>query len=114
MLCCVGLIGGLSVGQALGGPWTVIAPAAGFGIGLIGDMKLMRHMHGRPRQQSDDTQERTSDRAACAVHALLQKRPKQQPEAVQKRGAERDASAAHALDVPAPSDQGDEQRVLRA
>ena len=45
MLCCVGLIGGLAVGQSLGGPWTYIAPAAGFGIGLVADMKFMKGMH---------------------------------------------------------------------
>jgi hypothetical protein len=45
MLCCAGLIGGLYVGQYLGGPWTVIAPAAGFGVGLVGDMKFMHKMH---------------------------------------------------------------------
>jgi hypothetical protein len=51
MLCCVGLIGGAAVGQYLGGPWTVVAPAAGFAIGLVADMKFMGHMHhgaGRP------------------------------------------------------------------
>lgn len=47
MLCCVGLIGGLAVGQSLGGPWTYIAPAAGFGIGLLADMKFMKGMHGK-------------------------------------------------------------------
>lgn len=46
MLCCVGLIGGMAVGQSLGGPWTYIAPAAGFGIGLLADMKFMKGMHG--------------------------------------------------------------------
>ena len=45
MLCCVGLVGGLAVGQSLGGPWTYIAPAAGFGIGLVADMKFMGKMH---------------------------------------------------------------------
>jgi hypothetical protein len=51
MLCCVGLIGGMAVGQSLGGPWTYIAPAAGFGIGLIGDMKFMKGMHSHgPRR----------------------------------------------------------------
>ena len=45
MLCCVGLIGGMAVGQSLGGPWTYIAPAAGFGIGLVADMKFMGKMH---------------------------------------------------------------------
>lgn len=45
MLCCVGLIAGISVGQSLGGPWAYIAPAAGFGIGFLADMKLMKGMH---------------------------------------------------------------------
>ena len=45
MLCCVGLIGGMAVGQSLGGPWTFIAPAAGFGIGLVADMKFMHGHH---------------------------------------------------------------------
>ena len=48
MLCCVGLIGGMAVGQSLGGPWTYIAPAAGFGIGLVADMKFMKRMHQKP------------------------------------------------------------------
>lgn len=70
MLCCVGLFGGLYVGQTLGGPWTVVAPAAGFGLGLIGDMKYMRHMHGGPRQQPDDTNQRRPAREEVAVHEL--------------------------------------------
>ena len=41
MLCCVGLIGGAAVGQAMGGPWTWVGPAAGFGVGLVADMKMM-------------------------------------------------------------------------
>jgi hypothetical protein len=45
MLCCAGLIGGMVVGQYLGGPWTVIAPAAGFGIGLAADMRFMKRCH---------------------------------------------------------------------
>lgn len=51
MLCCVGLFGGLALGQALGGPWALIAPAAGFGIGFVADMKMMKGMHGQGRQQ---------------------------------------------------------------
>ncbi len=47
MLCCVGLIGGLYVGQSLGGHWTITAPVVGFGLGFYGDMKLMRGMHGQ-------------------------------------------------------------------
>lgn len=50
MLCCAGLIGGMAVGQSLGGPWTYIAPAAGFGIGLIADMKFMKGMHKKGAQ----------------------------------------------------------------
>ena len=113
MLCCVGLLGGLSVGQTLGGPWTVVAPAAGFGLGLIGDMKLMRHMHGRPGQQPDGAQKSGPERAACVVHALLHRRPRQQPDGMQERGLEREASADHELDAPRASDQVEEPRVLR-
>jgi hypothetical protein len=51
MLCCLGLFGGLAVGQSLGGPWTVVAPAAGFAVGLAADMKLMKGMHGRSSAQ---------------------------------------------------------------
>jgi len=52
MLCCVGLIGGMAVGQYLGGPWTVIAPAAGFGIGLVADMKFMKGFHKKGDQHT--------------------------------------------------------------
>ena len=52
MLCCVGLIGGMAVGQSLGGPWTFIAPAAGFGIGLVADMKFM-HGHQKKGDQRE-------------------------------------------------------------
>lgn len=45
MLCCVGLFAGVAVGQTLGGPWTIVAPAAGFGIGFLADMKMMKGMH---------------------------------------------------------------------
>lgn len=56
MLCCVGLIGGMAVGQALGGPWTYVAPAVGFGIGLAGDMKFMKGMHGMGHRHDSGTQ----------------------------------------------------------
>ena len=65
MLCCAGLIGGMVVGQYLGGPWTVIAPAAGFGIGLAADMKFMNrcHMSGSGRRHETKPQRRPeSDR----------------------------------------------------
>ena len=55
MLCCVGLIGGLAVGQYLGGPWTLIAPATGFGVGFVGDMKLMHKMHRRPPEKDEES-----------------------------------------------------------
>lgn len=54
MLCCVGLVGGMAVGQYLGGPWAVIAPAAGFGIGLMADMKFMKGHHNAGGQQPND------------------------------------------------------------
>jgi hypothetical protein len=53
MLCCVGLLGGASVGQSLGGHWTITAPAIGFGLGLYGDMKFMRGMHGQNSPNSN-------------------------------------------------------------
>lgn len=54
MLCCVGLIGGSVVGQALGGPWTFIVPAAGFGVGLVADMKMMKGLHRKAGGQQAD------------------------------------------------------------
>jgi hypothetical protein len=53
MLCCVGLFGGFYVGQSLGGHWSFTAPAIGFGVGLVGDMKLMRGMHGHNSSNSN-------------------------------------------------------------
>lgn len=44
------------MGQSLGGHWTITAPAVGFGLGLYGDMKLMRGMHGQ--NSSDGNQKR--------------------------------------------------------
>jgi len=46
MLCCLGLFVGLAFGSTLSGPWTFIAPAIGFGLGFMGDTKLMRSSHG--------------------------------------------------------------------
>lgn len=43
MFCCLGLVAGFAVGSVLGGPWALIAPVAGFGLGLIGDLTLIRH-----------------------------------------------------------------------
>ena len=47
MFCCLGLVAGFTVGSVLGGPWALIAPVAGFGLGLIGDLTLVKHaLHG--------------------------------------------------------------------
>jgi hypothetical protein len=47
MLCCLGLVVGFAAGVTLGGPWAFFAPVAGFGLGLIGDLTLIRHgLHG--------------------------------------------------------------------
>lgn len=47
MLCCLGLVAGLAAGAALGGPWAFLAPIAGLGLGLIGDLTLIKHgLHG--------------------------------------------------------------------
>jgi len=64
MLCCAGLIGGTLVGQALGGPWTFIGPAAGFGIGLVADMKLMRRH--QQKAASPDPQQNAEKNVAQA------------------------------------------------
>lgn len=53
MLCCIGLFGGIAVGQSLGGHWTFTAPAVGFGLGFYVDMKLMRGMHGKNSANSN-------------------------------------------------------------
>jgi len=49
MLCCLGLFAGLIIGSTLGGPWFFTAPAVGFGLGLLLDVKLMRSNRGRYR-----------------------------------------------------------------
>ncbi|HEX5611097.1 MAG TPA: hypothetical protein VFX67_00470 [Burkholderiales bacterium] len=55
------------MGQYLGGPWTVVAPAAGFGIGLLADMRLMKGMHGR-----SDAQHRPNEPQAANGDAAAQ------------------------------------------
>jgi len=57
MLCCLGFFAGMAAGSAMGGPWTFIAPAAGFGLGLVGDMRLMR---GRRKNNGGQENYRTS------------------------------------------------------
>jgi hypothetical protein len=41
VICCLGLFAGVYLGSMLGGPWTILAPILGFGLGLVGDSKLM-------------------------------------------------------------------------
>ena len=67
MLCCVGLIAGTVVGQSLGGPWTSIAPAVGFGIGFVADMKMMKGHHKKQDQQDVGVPARTDADAACGM-----------------------------------------------
>lgn len=46
MLCCLGLFAGFALGSTLGDPWTLIGPAIGFGLGVLGDIKLVHGSHG--------------------------------------------------------------------
>ena len=48
------------MGQSLGGHWTITAPAIGFGLGLVGDMKLMRRMHGMHGDNSPNSVHKSS------------------------------------------------------
>lgn len=64
MMCCVGLFGGLAVGQALGGPWTFAAPAAGFAVGLVADMKMMK---GHRKAQQAETESRAKADAGAGA-----------------------------------------------
>jgi len=94
MLCCVGLIGGLAVGQYLGGPWTVVAPAAGFAIGLAADMKFMKAHHGKQGQQPHDA-ERQVERDPVPV-GEMQKGISEKPEKRDEPRRERQAVASEA------------------
>lgn len=69
MLCCFGLYGGVAVGQSLGGHWTITAPAVGFGLGLFGDMKLMRTIF---RQNSPNNNSK-SKMLCCDLFAKREK-----------------------------------------
>ena len=69
MLCCIGLYGGLAVGQSLGGSWTVTAPAIGFGLGLYGDMKLMHRMRVKDSPDSN----RKSKMPCCNLFSKREK-----------------------------------------
>ncbi|MEX2198049.1 MAG: hypothetical protein WD886_04515 [Burkholderiales bacterium] len=41
------------MGQALGGPWTFVGPAAGFGVGLVADMKMMKRFHRKAQADAE-------------------------------------------------------------
>ncbi len=79
MLCCVGLIGGMAVGQSLGGPWTVIAPAAGFGIGLVADMKFMHAMHRKGDSRNTGIHATNDAVQVRGIEAAESKAPRQLP-----------------------------------
>lgn len=55
MLCCVGLYGGIAVGQMMGGYWRVAAPPVGFAVGFAGDMLLMYGILGKAAKGSGDS-----------------------------------------------------------
>ena len=62
MLCCLGLVAGFAVGSALGGPWALIAPIAGLGLGLIGDLTLIKHgLHSTHKNAEQWIQTRQSE-----------------------------------------------------
>ena len=64
MLCCLGLFGGLALGSFLGGPWSVIAPIAGFGLGLIADVKLMGHGFSHTHEKLEPTAPNREDKGS--------------------------------------------------
>ena len=84
MLCCVGLIGGFAVGQSLGGPWTIIAPAAGFGIGLVADMKLMKGHHKKGDQHDPGVPPKKDTDSDCGM-VVDESKAEQQVEPTQRR-----------------------------
>jgi hypothetical protein len=63
VICCLGLFAGVYVGSMLGGPWTFIAPILGFGLGLVGDSKLMggRSCHQRAMEMPTDSRTHESE-----------------------------------------------------
>lgn len=67
MLCCVGLVAGYAVGQALGGPWTLIAPAAGLGVGLAADMRLVKGLHKKQDRQDAEFRVKTAPAPVAAI-----------------------------------------------
>ena len=68
MFCCLGLFAGFAAGAVLGGPWSFLAPAAGFGLGLIGDMMLLKHgLHG--------THKNTESKVHMREHELHHEEP---------------------------------------
>lgn len=72
MICCLGLFAGLAVGSSIEGPWTFIAPATGFGLGLLADMKLMRG-------QRENTGHDGSHGGSCCVGGLMSGKEPESP-----------------------------------
>lgn len=58
MICCLGLFIGYYIGESLGGGWVLIAPAIGFILGFIFDMKFM---HGRHHKSSHENETKTEN-----------------------------------------------------
>lgn len=65
MICCLGLFAGVYVGSMLGGPWTIIAPMLGFGLGLVGESKLMGNRSCHQGDMEKSTDSRTPEPEDC-------------------------------------------------
>lgn len=64
MICCIGLIIGLMIGLSLGGIWTFVMPAIGFGVGLLIDRKLYMRSHTGNSNHKVETKKKK--RSCCA------------------------------------------------
>jgi hypothetical protein len=96
MLCCVGLIGGVAVGQYLGGPWTAIAPAAGFAIGLVADMKFMKGHHKESQRPRDVELSAERDPVPVSeMHRGTKEKPEKRDEPRHERQAVAGEAAPH-------------------
>lgn len=65
MICCIGLYAGMFIGSVLGGPWRIIAPAIGFGVGLYGDRAMMNRNKHRMNNSEGDQMEKEEIQTAC-------------------------------------------------
>ncbi len=65
MICCIGLYAGMFVGSILGGPWNIIAPAIGFGVGLYADTTMMKRNKHKTNNSERDQIEKEETQTAC-------------------------------------------------